>query len=252
MLYEATNYKVGGGSPDVLINKFKRGDKSQILAARISGKLKSNFSTAPVEKNEDGSPKASATANALHLSESIGSSNVIVVADTDFLTDQASVVSQNLFGAKIVSMINDNLTFAVNVIENLQGSSDLISLRSRGKFTRPFTKVQAIEREAEERFRNEEKTFQTTITSANQRLAQIQGGEEGADKKKEQVFNSALLDEIKAIREQRAEAQERLREVRKNLRLDKERLGQWLFVLNTFAVPLCLIFLVFYLQRRKQ
>ena len=81
------------------------------------------------------------------------------------------------------------------------------------------------------------------LNAANERLSELQSaasrGEEGG--KGEQVFTKALLDELKKFRDERAEAQERLREVRKNLRQDKERLGSSLFAINTFLVPLVLI-----------
>ncbi|HQH27197.1 MAG TPA: hypothetical protein PLP17_07355, partial [Oligoflexia bacterium] len=55
------------------------------------------------------------------------------------------------------------------------------------------------------------------------------------------VFTAALLGEIKKFREQRQLAQQRLREVRRKLREDKERLGEILFLINTFFIPFVLI-----------
>ncbi len=231
-LFDENDYRFNGGQPDMLLNRYLKGTEQLVLAARLDGKFKSNF-TAPPE----GAPPAGTTNP--HLAESKDASHVVVVADVDFLSDQASTVSQSFLGQRMVTAINDNLALAGNIADNLLGSNDLISLRSRGQFMRPFTRVREIEKRAEERWRMEEMSLQATLNGANQRLSQLQAG---TDKQgKEQVLTQALLEEVKKIREQRSQAQQRLREVRRNLRQDKERLGEWLFVLNTFAVPLLLI-----------
>ena len=246
MLFDEQDYRFGGGNPDSLIRKYVRGKESQVFAARITGKRKSNFTARPASAAV---PQGS-TADG-HLNESKGDANVVVAADVDFLTDHASVISQSFLGHKMITALNDNLAFAGNITENLLGSSDLISLRSRGQFVRPFTRVRDIEKRAEEKWRMEETTLQATLNAANQRLSQIQAGT-GDSQKGEKVLTNAVLEEVKKVRDQRAQAQQRLREVRRNLRQDKERLGQWLFVLNTFAVPLCLIGYVFFRYQRQK
>ena len=88
----------------------------------------------------------------------------------------------------------------------------------------------------------EEVTLMARLNAANERLTELQSAaNRSEDGKGEQVFTKALLDELKKFRDERAEAQERLREVRRNLRQDKERLGSSLFAINTFLVPLLLI-----------
>ena len=236
-LFAKEDYQFGGGSPAELINKYTPGNEVQVLGVTLSGKLKSNFTERPKLSGP-------ALAEFPHLADATGGAHVLVVADVDFLTDAASADVQRFLGTKLVSLRNDNLVFAGNVVENLLGSSDLISLRSRGKFTRPFTRVQAIEQNAQRLWRMEEVTLMARLNAANERLSQLQssasGGEEGG--KGEQVYTKALLDELKKFRDERAVAQERLREVRRNLRQDKERLGSRLFAIDTFLVPILLIF----------
>lgn len=233
MLFGEEDYRYGGGDPALLREKLVRGGGQRVFAARLDGKFKSNFKEAPA-----GAPPP--TAEHPLLAESVEQSHVLVVADVDFLADYASVVAQNYLGAKMVSLLNDNLRFAGNAVENLLGSNDLISLRSRGQFTRPFTRVHQIEQAAEDKWHNEELTLQASLSAANQRLSQLQAGTDKGEGQ-EQTLSSAVLDEVKRFREQRAEAQRRLREVRRNLRQDKERLGQGLFLLNTFFVPTVLV-----------
>lgn len=247
-LLDDSAVRFGGGEPDALLRTFIPTGKEQAIAVRIRGNLKSNF--------PDGLPKSEGEADSSQsvLKESNSPANIIVVSDVDFLTDRFSVQVQRIFGAKIAQLLNDNLNFFQNSVENLLGSDDLISVRSRGQFTRPFTKVEELETIAQQRWQQEEMVLQAQLNAANQRLSEIQsqvGAQVGADSK--QVVNKAVLEEIKKFKDQRREAQERLREVRRNLRQDIERLGSNLFFLNTFFVPLLLIFgAAFYSLSKKR
>lgn len=244
-------YRFNGGDPEELLKNFTPSNQEQVLAARIRGKLKSAFPS--------GRPGAAAAANAsgaaaspAHLAESKEVANVIVIADVDFLADRYSVQAQNFFGAKIVSLMNDNQALFQNAVENMLGSNDLISIRSRGQFSRPFTVVQHMEVDAQQRFQMEESVLQAKLNAANQRLSQLQAG--GAKPGEKPVFSKAVMEEIKQFREERREAQTRLREVRRGLRQNIEQLGDFLFLANTFFVPLLLIAgsLVYHSRRKRK
>jgi ABC-type uncharacterized transport system involved in gliding motility auxiliary subunit len=248
VLFNDSDVRFGGGNPEELLKKYIRGSESHVLGVKLVGKFKSSFDKKP--GSEEVEPTMSVEGG--HVSEGTNETSVVVVADVDFLADQYSARSQRFLGAQLITLLNDNLVFAANVVENLTGSNDLISLRSRGRFTRPFTKVQELEAKAQERYKLEEMRLQAKLNQANQRLSQLQnagGGEEG-----KKVFNKALLDEIKIFREERKNAQKDLRNVRRRLREDIERLGTLLFLSNTFLVPLLLIIgsSVFYLVRKKR
>ncbi len=256
-LFQEKDYQSGVGDPESILKSYNPDHREYILAARITGKLKSAFPNGkPAAKKEDSATEEGEESKgvdevaetpingAAHLPQSKDISNVVVVADADFLADRFSVAAQNVFGAKMYSLLNDNSVFVQNVTENLAGSNDLISIRSRGQFSRPFTKVQEIEQSAEERWRNEEELLQMRLQQANQRLTELQSSGPGSGAEVgggNAVFDEAILSEIRKFREERKEAQSRLREVRRNLRADKERLGDVLFMLNTFLVPAILI-----------
>jgi ABC-type uncharacterized transport system involved in gliding motility auxiliary subunit len=236
-LYDSQEFVWGGGDPEKMLQNFSSEGKSYPIAVRISGKLKTAF---PEGKPGLVQPPAGQPAKSEQLKVSGGASNVIIVADVDFLTDRFSIQRQNFLGTQLVSLFNDNQVFFQNAVENLNGSEDLISLRSRGRFSRPFTKVQRLEREAQEKFQQEEMVLQAKLNSATQRLNALQnqtGGQQGG----KQVMSQAVLDEIKQFRDERKQAQDRLREVRRDLRQDIEGLGQTLFLICTFLVPLILI-----------
>lgn len=252
-LAEETSYRFDGGDPDALLRNFFSKNEEYPFAVRVRGKLKSNYPNGkPAEQKDANVQQTSTSANAEHLVESKGMSNVIVVADVDFLSDRFSIAAQSILGTRLVSLLNDNLAFVQNSVENFLGSDDLISIRSRGQFTRTFSRVDAMEKVAQQRWQQEEMLLQAKLNGANQRLSQLQAASGGQAGEK-QVITKAVLEEIKKFRDERKDAQQRLREVRRNLRQDIERLGEILFLVNTFLVPLLLIIatLSFFRTRRE-
>lgn len=227
--YDENVIRFSAQNPEELSKKFLPGNTEKILALSLSGKFQSAFDAAPEGAAE-------------HIKSSTTDGVVIAISDVDFLTDQYSSATQNIFGTKLVSLINDNLIFLANVAENLSGSNSLISLRSRGKFARPFEKVQEIELAAQDRWKAQEESIQAKLNQANQRLAQLESGSD----KTQAVFSNAMVEEIRKFREERSEAQKKLREVRRKLREDKEGLGNLLFALNTFFIPSLILLISFY------
>ena len=64
--------------------------------------------------------------------------NLVLVSDTDILSDRLWVQVQNFFGEPIATAWADNGSFLVNSVEHLAGGADLISIRSRGRYTVPL------------------------------------------------------------------------------------------------------------------
>ena len=130
------------------------------LAARISGPAQSAYPNG-IEGQKDG----------LKSAENI---NVIAVADTDLLSDRMWVQVQDFFGQRVPQPFADNAGFAINALDNLAGSDALISVRSRGRFSRPFEVVEALQREAEAQFRVKEEDLQKRLAETDQKLASLQ------------------------------------------------------------------------------
>jgi ABC-type uncharacterized transport system involved in gliding motility auxiliary subunit len=231
-LIEDVKVKFGGGEPDALLRNFVPGGEVYPLAVRLQGKLKSNYA----ESQRPGV-----------LKEAESSANILLVSDVDMLSDRFSVQVQRIFGTKVAQPINDNLNFFLNSVENLLGSDDLVSIRSRGQFSRPFTVVELMEAQAQQRWQLEEMTLQAELNAANQRLSELQSKADS-----NQILSKAVIEEIEKFKANRRDAQKRLREVRKNLRQDIEGLGQRLFLLNTFLVPVLLVLLAVGLSYRKE
>jgi ABC-type uncharacterized transport system involved in gliding motility auxiliary subunit len=175
---------------------------------------------------------------------------VIIVADVDMLHDVCWARIQQLFGQKILIKQSDNCDFLLNTLDNLSGSNDLISLRSRGKYQRPFDKVAEIRKDAEVRFQQREKELEEKLRDTEQKITQLQQGQEGEGSV---VLTPEAIEEIRKFREEQVKTRQDLRKVKHDLLQDVESLGTKVTLVNVFLVPfLVLAFgLTFLLVRRK-
>ena len=152
--------------PSSLQDGFVPGGEPLVVAARISGILPSAF--------PDGAPAVSIEAEddsdaapAEFLSASSEPANLIVVTDVDLLSDAMWVQVQSFFGQQIANSFASNGAFVINALESLTGSTDLIAVRSRGSFARPFTKVDELRANAEARFRETEQRLQQELAETD-------------------------------------------------------------------------------------
>ena len=188
------------------------------LALRLSGSFKTAF-----PDREDG------------LKEAEKPGVVILVSDVDMLADRIAVDTMNFMGQMIVQPRNDNLTFTVNMVEQLCGSEALIGLRSRSSFDRPFDRVIELEKEAAFKWQAEEERLNAQLQATQAKLSQLQ---QTRDDGQQMFLNAEQEAELKKFREEVFETQQSLKEVRKSLRSDIEMLGVRLKVLNILGIPL--------------
>lgn len=233
--------------PEMLRADFKPTGKRYVLAARLGGKVPSAFPNglpAP-----PGSPPATPEG---HLAAAIEPVNVVLVADTDLLADQLWVQSQDYFGQRVHTAFANNGDFVVNALDNLLGSGDLISIRSRATFQRPFTRVQDLRREAEARFRSAEQRLQAELQETETKLGELQASR--ADQSA-QILSPEQQAEIERFQARRLQLRKELRQVQRGLDRDIERLGSVLKVLNIAVLPLFVTgagLLLVMLRRRTQ
>jgi len=248
--------------PSVLAEDFSASGSEKVLAARLSGPLASAFPDGPpsadAETGEDAAGSSEeepaedeAPGDAEHLAESQGPVNLIVVADVDMLADRMWVQVQNFFGQRIANAFGSNGAFVMNALENLAGSSDLIAVRSRGSFSRPFDVVEELRVQAEERFRETEERLQDELAETERRLEELQATREDGGGL---LLTEEQQAEIDRFIEQRAEIRRELRAVQRNLDRSIERLGTWLKVINIGLVPflLTVIALVAFWRRNRR
>lgn len=247
---DAFRARFGGGK------QFRRDFKASVdkydLAARVRGKFKTAF-PAGKPKTDDDSDKDDKKdkADAAHLTDGEVTSTIIIVADADMLSDNYYVSQQNFLGFKIARMFNDNLNFLLNASEMLTGSEALISIRTRGKFERPFIKVQELEKKAQARWLAREQELIRKVEETNQKLRQF---EQQKDASQEVIISAKQEEEIKKFQEEKLRINKELKDVRRNLRADIESLGATVKFINIFLM----VFIVaisgsFYaLYRRKK
>ena len=236
-----------------LVREFRPDGTSYVLAARVGGKAASAFPGGPplpdtADEGAEGGqdPGAGEGAGAEsgsedsetpgepvpdHLDE--GEIHVIVVGDTDFLQDQFWVQRQNIFGQSIPIPISANGSFVINALDNLTGSGDLIGIRSRGRFLRPFTVVNELRQDAELRFREKEKELLQRLEETEARLSELRTGEGD-----EIVLTEDQRNAIVEFTEERVRIRRELRDVRHSLREDIETLETSLKFINIGLVPI--------------
>ncbi len=236
--------------PAALLAQFKSGNKQLILAARLSGPVKTAFPDGPPpepkkddkDKPTDAASSASSPAPATpadSLKESKGAINVIVVADTDMLEDRFWAQTQDFFGQQIVLPTASNGDFVVNAIDNLLGSDELISLRTRGQSARPFTLIDNIQRNAELQFREKERQLTDQLKETQKKLSDLQGqGSAGAEQGGHVILSKDQQEAIDKFRAQVVSIRRQLRDVQHDLRRNIEDLQILLKFVNIWLIPI--------------
>jgi ABC-type uncharacterized transport system involved in gliding motility auxiliary subunit len=201
--------------PQDLMQSILPAGKPFVIAARVTGPAHSAFSSAT------------------------GNINVIVMADSDIFDDRFWVHVEDLYGKKIATPFADNAAFVLNSIENLTGSSDLISLRTRATSDRPFTVVQDMQKEAGEEFMAQEQMLKARLTEAQQRLHDLeQGGTTNGQPNAATGLSPAQQAEIERFKRELTSTRSALRDVQRNLRKEVDSLGALLAFINIALVPI--------------
>ena len=283
--------------PSILVDEFVASGERQIIAARITGPVRSAFpngrpmvaveqqdidedldldldsdsdsenidvDTADVNENSELSANDDAVRTEIdsdveepepqavpHLLESVQDINVIVVADTDILSDRLWVQVGSFLGQRISQAFANNGDMVVNSLDNLLGSADLVSIRSRGRYSRPFTRVLELQRHADERLRLEETQLLRSLEETGEALVALNQTPEGQPITELSAEQQA---EIEKFNQVQLETRRRLRDVRYQLNRDIELLGSTLKLANTVLVPviLTLLMLFFGISRSRK
>lgn len=208
--------------PGSLLSGLNPAGERYVVAARLEGKFKTAF------------PKRTDSG---HLSEAKAASQMILVADTDILTDRLWVQAQSFFGQTLLNSFADNGNFFINTVDNLIGSSDLISIRGRGTSDRPFTRVEALKLAADQRFRVKEQELQQELMETERKLSALQNSKAKDDKF---MLSTQQQAELENFLKRKLEIRKELRDVRRQLDADIDSLGAWLKFINIALVPLLL------------
>ncbi len=226
------------GGMDALRRDFKPGQTALDLAVMVRGRFKSAFPLGAPPPAEPPAGDAAAGARP-HIAEAPAETTVVIAADADLLFDGYSVDQQSFLGLNLSRTFNDNLNFALNAVEMLTGSEALISLRTRGRFERPFTRVQALENRAQGRWLEREQALLRMADETNRRIAALQKQKETSQKF---VLNKDQEAELQKFREEKIRINRELKEVRRSLNAEIESLGNRLKFANLFVVPVLVAF----------
>ncbi len=223
--------------PDVMLANFASEGAQLTLAARISGKVPGAYPDGlPDDAGEtDSAEQTGDDGNVIKE----GDINVILVADTDILSDHFWVRTQNFFGVQIPQTIANNGDFVINSLDNLSGNTDLISLRSRGEFSRPFKVVEQIRRDAEAQFREREQELRAKLEETERKIVQLQ--QEGGQS--ELLLSPEQAREIEKFQLEQIKTRKELRAVQHELQKNIEHLGTQLKFINIGLIPLIIIIL---------
>jgi ABC-type uncharacterized transport system involved in gliding motility auxiliary subunit len=234
--------------PMSLLDAFVADATTHTLAARIAGPLTTAFPAGPPGSDADSllAPPAG------HLSAS-DNANLIVVADVDILSDRLWIQRQrSLLGREIASAFANNGDFVANAVANLAGSEKLIGLKSRATYNRPFDRVEDLQRDADNRFRETEQQLQAELADTERRLSELQQAREDQ--------GSLLMSpeqelELDRFREEQLRIRQELRAVQRNLDSSIDSLGARLKFYNILLFPIGLALAavaVYLLQRAKR
>lgn len=235
MLVEAERVKYLP-DPAALLDGFVASKNHYVVAGLLEGKLKTAFA-------ERGGPQ--------HLAESKEPAHIMVIADTDVLTDRLWVMVQNVFGQQIMNAFANNGDFAGNAVDQFAGSPALINIRGRGASARPFTTVEALRHRADERYRATERQLNQELAETEQKLNELQ---QGKSDQTSMVLSPEQKAELERFQKRKLEIRKELRKVRRQLDADIEDLGWRLKVINIFLVPALLVavVLVYRAWRRRR
>ncbi|HXQ64142.1 MAG TPA: Gldg family protein [Steroidobacteraceae bacterium] len=231
-------------TPDSLRQGFKPTGERYVVAARISGLLPSAYPAGP---------PPGVTAAAPHVARGAKAANLVVVADTDFLLDMLWVRAGNLLGQRFAEPWASNGDFVLNAIDNLTGNADLIGIRGRASFSRPFTRVDRLRAQADERLRAKEVELERELATTESKLTDLQTRR--ADRAS-LVLTPEQRGELERFQQEKLRIRKELRSVRHGLEQEIDRLGTVLKIINVTAVPLLLsvatLVLMWLRQRRRR
>jgi len=255
-------YELSMMDPSKLLDRFIEGTEPVHMAYFVSGRFKSSFpngvtvsaepaKTGDTDDEAKEKPEDPNTRLLTGLTEAAENTQcaVVVFADVDFLSDIVAY-QKTFFGA---APIGDNATLLLNAIDTVSGSGDLISIRSRGNFTRPFKRIDEIEAKAEEASAKEVADIQAKINGFQQKLREIASTAESKD---QALLESTVQKEKQNIELEIRKAEGELQKVKREKREEIEAIGERLRNINMILIPavilVVVIILSFYRTTRRR
>jgi ABC-type uncharacterized transport system involved in gliding motility auxiliary subunit len=239
-----------------LATTFRSSGTAYDLVTHLSGSFKTAFPDGkPKAKTEAGAPgekdapKDEAASASLKVAAKPG--NVFLIADIDAFYDRFAYNVQNFGGTQLASPVNGNASLLFNLLDQAAGSEHLIGSRSRSAIRRPFTVVQKLESDFNQKVGSKIEEFQQKQKAAQQKLGDLQAKKSRGS---ELYLSTEQEAEIRKLRQEQVDYSKLIREQEKELRRQKDKLAGKITLLNVAAMPLVVILtgvVLFILRRRS-
>jgi ABC-type uncharacterized transport system involved in gliding motility auxiliary subunit len=218
-------------NPQLLLQRFVPGVQPVILASIATGKFKSAYPDG-IEIKSDTDPNAPPK-KLTGITQAAQDCAVIVLADVDFMTD--NMAYQSFLTAKIA--VGDNAALLLNMVDQLGGSSELVSIRSRGSFQRSFDVVNQIEADAQKSTELQKNAINQQLVGFQQELQKLltSSGEQ------QEIIGSTIMQKKKDLELQIRNAQKSLQELKRQERVQIEQLGASCRNFNTLPGPVLVL-----------
>lgn len=219
-----------------LYEGFNPTGERYVVAARVGGKAASAY---PAGKGE---PAMTADGEPQPL-------NVVIVADTDILSNRLWVRVQDFMGEVRPTAFADNGDLAINLVESLMGNADLMGIRGRGRHERPFDIVDRLEREAHLDLQAKQQELESALVEMEDKLRELQSRRQQDARAFE--LDEAQMAELENFMGEKMRIRKELRDLQHQLGSDIRSLGTAIKVVNILVAPLVLVLLVLVVARRR-
>ena len=219
--------------PIKLINNFKPTGITYDFGVKLSGKTSSSFNDFEFIRED-------------HIDSSVKDINVVLFSDADFIRNAFWARIQKFLDTNVIEATSDNGTLVTNVLDSMTGYDEFIDLRNKEAPFRPFVVVQKLQAEAEQKYLGQEQELQAQL---DETLVKIQNLSGGRDAESVNLTDKQLM-ELADFQLEVERKRQQLREVRRNLSKNIDRLANQINILNTFLIPILLILLMFIIPRQ--
>jgi len=222
------------GDPKTLLKSYVPGTEKLTLAARLTGIVNSAFPAGrPAVEGEKPEDTAKYAKDPVALSKE--PINVLLVADVDCLANMFWVREQEVFpGMVIPQKFANNGDMVLSAVDNMLGSTDLLSVRARQESSRPFTRVEDMQKRANENYQAQQQMLEKELEETQRKINELQVKKPGLDAF---VLTPQQQEEVNKFQKQAGETRKKLRLVKSNLRKDIEKLGTQLKFINIGLLP---------------
>ncbi len=211
--------------PELILKNFKASGEKIPLGIRLSGRFPSAFPKgAPIVSGEP------------HLKESEKETEVFLFGDSDMLFNDLCVRSvRDAYGQNNIVRLNDNIALLEGIVEQMTSAGGWLSrIRSRVPMSRPLTKVNEIKARAELAYKSRILALERDLRESQERVQAIRNQMSSGSK---DGLTAEQKAELKEYSFKNSQVRRELKEVRRQLRADMNRIDTILRVVNLLVVP---------------